>query len=517
MSSRTSRVVNGTLMTFVQYGLQIVLQASLAPLVLSMAGQEVLGAFSILTQLISWLALIDLGFGPALNRYLSQAFGTDNPQYVAKVLSIARTFWLFSNFVFALLCILLSFYISDLLSLSNAISNETRISLYIWAVWIVVRTPLMIYSIALWAGQDLAAYNGTLIIGLVTRMLLSVVFVVLGFSLVGLILANMFGELLKFAIAAWRFRRTYHRITLRWGISDIDLFAAMFRFGLQSMPILLAGRLIGQTDNLIVGTLYGAAAASIYYTTQMPAMTFHQLLLRLTDNANPAINELYVREMWDSLHMAYLRLQRYTLMLCAGTAIYVLTLMPVLIGLWVGKEQFAGYSMVVALAVFITMNPLGYVNFPFITATGRISTYSELTICEGVANVTFSFLLGHFFGLPGVMWATVLANMSTSFYMQWKGQRIVQVSFIQIPANVVSPVILPGALGILAIGACWMLMPLNTWPGLAFATAVFAVIYGASAFCFALSGDERKQFLSIVKALLLSGKRLVSPSFVADS
>jgi O-antigen/teichoic acid export membrane protein len=78
MNTRTSRAFQGTLTSFLQFGLVIILQIFLAPIVLKYAGQETLGAFSIIMQIVSYLALLDLGFSVSTNRFLPQAFGKDD-------------------------------------------------------------------------------------------------------------------------------------------------------------------------------------------------------------------------------------------------------------------------------------------------------------------------------------------------------------------------------------------------------------------------------------------------------
>jgi O-antigen/teichoic acid export membrane protein len=96
--SRTSRALKGTLTNFLQYGLQIILQAALVPLVLHIAGKEMLGAYAILMQAISYLALADLGFSVAANRFLAQAHGLDDGGLrFRQVMGTARTFAFFSN------------------------------------------------------------------------------------------------------------------------------------------------------------------------------------------------------------------------------------------------------------------------------------------------------------------------------------------------------------------------------------------------------------------------------------
>ena len=99
--SRTSRAIKGTLTSFLQFGLQIVLQALLAPLVLRVIGQETLGAYAVLLQAIGYIALVDFGFAAAANRYLAQACGFDDGGLrLGQVMSTFRTYALFIHIGF---------------------------------------------------------------------------------------------------------------------------------------------------------------------------------------------------------------------------------------------------------------------------------------------------------------------------------------------------------------------------------------------------------------------------------
>src|SRR3990172_6380111 len=124
-SSRTSRVVSGTLTAFLQHGLQMVLQIALAPLVLKMAGKETLGAYAIITQVVAQLTLLDFGFTTTLMRYLSNAFGNDDSkQRFGNVFTTGRTFLMASSILLASIIILLSFWVGSLFSLSAEVNNQ---------------------------------------------------------------------------------------------------------------------------------------------------------------------------------------------------------------------------------------------------------------------------------------------------------------------------------------------------------------------------------------------------------
>ena len=69
----STRAASGLAASLLQYGLQIALQAILMPVVLRRAGQEALGVYAVVLQIVGYLALTDLGFGAATSRSLAQA------------------------------------------------------------------------------------------------------------------------------------------------------------------------------------------------------------------------------------------------------------------------------------------------------------------------------------------------------------------------------------------------------------------------------------------------------------
>src|SRR4051812_25695625 len=97
-----------------------------------------------------------------------------------------------------------------------------------------------------------------------------------------------------------------------WGIPKAELFREMFSFGSQSMFIKGAEALIYNSGNLIVGKLAGPAAVSSYYSTYMPGFYAYNLVLRLSDNSAPAINELFARNQQKELRNSFVTLHKAT-------------------------------------------------------------------------------------------------------------------------------------------------------------------------------------------------------------
>ena len=163
--SRSSKAAKGFATSIVQYASQILLQALLAPIVLRVAGRETLGAFAAIVQVLSLLGLVDIAGSWSLERFLAQAMGKDpSGASFREVFTTARTIFLLTNTLFALLVVLLSLFIGRIFHLSPEVAWQARWALRAIAIWAIVRTPLAAYANALVAMQDLAVVNmiGTL-------------------------------------------------------------------------------------------------------------------------------------------------------------------------------------------------------------------------------------------------------------------------------------------------------------------------------------------------------------------
>ena len=253
----------------------------------------------------------------------------------------------------------------------------------------------------------------------------------------------------------------------------------------------IAVRLILYTDNIVVGYLYGAAAASIYYTTWIPATVGYNIINRLTDNAYPAINELYAKKDTAALKRAFLRLSRYTFLMVAPLVLGLLLFNRTVIEIWVGPQQYAGNMMTIALVIFVVLNTVGHVSNAFVIAIGQVGILSLLALVEGILNIGLSLWLGKLLGLPGVMFATVFANMITTSYLQWKGMKLNQIHICEYLCLTLKPIIIPVvASATITILAIYVLEP-SGWLLFIAAAMTLVSIYFILAYFTGLDTEER--------------------------
>lgn len=502
MSSRANKAAKGAGVGFLQCGLQIILQALLAPLILKISGRETLGAYAILMQAIGYGILLDLGFGTALSRYLAQAFGIDDKGYrFVETFNIGRRFYLFTNFIFGCLIFVFSHRVNKILLVNEIILSQARLSLYLFGLWVIIRTPLTMYNNTLTATQNLAASNFIAIVGNANRLIFSLVLVFMKTGLVGLMLANILAEILIAYLHLRRFKKLFPDYKFGWGIRDWVLFKDMCSFGLRYWGVNAAVLFFYGTDNIVIGYLYGAALASIYYTTKIPISLTAHLIFKLPENAAPAANELFARKEYIALQNAYLRLLRCSMLLVVPIALAAISLNRLLVSLWVGSRQYGGDLMTVAFAVYAILSAINHVNGHMVVVCGNIRHWSTLSIILGIANLLLSLFLGRVLGIPGVAVALVLTCLPGLVFLWYRSMQSLKIKFAQLWNEVYKPTLISNIpVGILTIIIIMKLSSLTfSWVTLFILIGLYALFWGVGIYKFGINDKERNTIISFVK------------------
>jgi Na+-driven multidrug efflux pump len=498
--SRSGRAARGFLTSLIQFSSQILLQAVLAPIVLKYAGREALGAYAGIMQAINLLALVDIAHAWSLERFLGQASGLgDGGARFRAVFTTARTLALITNAVYALLVLAFSHWIARLFHLSPAIADQARHALYVIAIWSVARTPLVAYMAASFATQDLAAVN---LIGTVlqtTRTVLSLVFVIAGTGLFGLMLAGSAGEAVGSILYRMRFKSKNPSLMPGWGVPDKPLFREMIHFGFHAMFLNVGNMLVFSSGNALAGLTNGAASASTFYTSQMPAMTAYLLVLRLQDNSMPAVNELFGRGEIDRMRAAFLRLTRVILLLALPLAVGVFLFNRDLVVTWVGPQQYAGFLLTSSLSLFVIVSTLQRIGIAFSFVLGWMRLLTGTAFAQGLANFGLAWVLGKKMGLGGITLALLIVVLPQTFILWHRLGRYFDFGvagfLARFALRCVLPLIAASAAG-LAVHA-HVAIQHGRFGGLAAEGLAFVIVYALTAYPFLASADrgEVKRYL----------------------
>lgn len=489
---RTSKAARGLVTGWIQFFLNLLLQIAFVPLILLYAGQETLGAYAIITQILGYVSLVDFGLSATTLRFLSQAYGKeDDRREFFRIMSLSRVVLLATNILFALAVLIASLWFRELFHFPADILEEAKTCMYMIACWAVLRSPWVVYAGGLIASQRLATANLIYMFGNFSRVVLSLVFILSGYGLIGLLAANVASEVISTVLFVYFFHKEFGARRIEWVIRRDYLLKEVLSFSGQILIINLSSLLIFSTGNIIVGSLFGVVAASMYYATQVPAASGYNLILQIGKNATPAINELYGKGEYPALKRSYLDIHKYTNMLVFPFAFGLLMLNKSFVDLWVGPKQYGGDLMtwtLMGLSLVICINGIGSA---YVQAKGDIRALSRLSIAEGLLNLALSVALGWLIGIGGVLLAMLIARVPTTVYVIYKSQKDLDVSFGEYAKEcILRPLYVAISCGAI-LYATIRVIPPHVWKNLLGNVAIYMVIYSYSCYRFAMNTKEK--------------------------
>ncbi|MGC8549294.1 MAG: hypothetical protein ACP5M4_06310 [Acidobacteriaceae bacterium] len=514
--SRSDRAAKGFVAALVQYASQIAVQVLLAPLVLKMAGRETLGAYAAIMQAVGLLGLVNFSSSWVLDRYLAQATGLeDSGERFRNVFITARTVLLATNIIFAILLVIGSQFIGRIFHLTPMIAAEARYALYVIAVWAILSTVFAAYGNASLATQDIAAFN---IIGTglnVARSVVSLLYVLAGGGLFGLMLAGTSVDVAGGFLYRRRFLKMNPGFRAGWGIPDKALLREILRFGGYSTFMNIGNRLFVSSTNLVAGITTGAIGASAFYSSQMPATTAYNMLYRLTESATPAVHELYGKREMQKLSATFVRLLRLMLMMTFPLAVGVILFDKDVVTCWVGAPLYAGALMSNALGLYISLSAIQGIVIVFCFAIGWVRLLAASSFLVGITNFGLGLLLGHLLGLGGIMLSLVLVMIPQVLVLLSRLDRTLEVNTLAVVGKLFLRSIIP--LGLASLSALFVhskvVIAKHHFSGLLLECLTFVILYSPVTYLLVMNHQDQADFQRYLSKAVFGARRLIGWPF----
>ncbi|MGA2051913.1 MAG: hypothetical protein ABSH19_01240 [Opitutales bacterium] len=476
--SRFKNALLGTITGYFQYAILAVFQFALAPVVLRVSGQEVYGSYGVIMQILGMIALLDLGFSVSAGRFLAQAHQREQgwSRYF-QIFRVVRMYCASVGVVGCLVCFGLSFFFNHWFSIKPAYQGEMRHALRLLAMWLAARSLIIPYTLGVLSLQWIAVSNLCGLLSGILRLGVSLVLVLKGWSITGLVLGNITAEAANLFIQRGIFVRQFKDVAeaARPPAADFKLFKQVFGFGLLVFLSQLSWQIGFQSGMVVTGILYGAWASSVYFSTYLPASTMYQVVLRFFDSFVPGLNQIWGSQNPGAIRHVALRMYKYGAAMMWPIPALIFLYGERIVTAWVGRAQFAGHSMLLAIAVFSLFLTVTRSSDIVLNVAGRIRVLNIIAVCDGFVNVGLAFFLGRRLGIAGVMWACVIAVFPRNVYLNVTALRILGLSMGEFARSF--------GLGFLLLGAlCWAVIAAVAgrhfmWPSKYGVFAEVAVLY----------------------------------------
>ena len=397
--SRTNRFLSGIGFGYASQVLTTLVAFWLTPFLLHRIGQHDYGLWLVGTQLLFYLALLDLGVVALLPRETAFATGRANGIEPASDLPIIvgqTVHLIFWQMPLVALGALIAWFMMP------AEWAGLRHPIGVVLLVFVVMFPFRIFTAVLHGLQDLAFLGRVGIISYLLSTAFTVALILAGWGLyalaVGWAVLQLFG-----AIAGWYRLHQHFPSVLPLSLPGMPWQTARKRLGQGFWVSLnqIAQVLLNGTDILIIGKLFGPAAVVPFVITGKLIGVLSNQPQMLMAAAGPALSQMRMGESRERLSEVCIALSQAMLLLSGAVVCVVLVVNQGFVGRWVGSGQYGGFWLTVLILVSMLLRhwnlTIGYALFCF----GYERRLCLTALLDGALSIGAVFLLVRFFGLVG--------------------------------------------------------------------------------------------------------------------
>lgn len=380
------------------------------PFLLSRLGSRDFGVYVLLTSLIPWLALMDLGFVPALRIHLARELGKARPRPELP-LAVA---WYGQWLVIVLVLIAGTCSAPHVATFFGTGDSQTILLIQLLTIAFAVTKLSDVFGAVLSAHQRIDLQQTGRAVQSWVRAGLIVAALMLGGELGSLGLAWIAAAL---AGGAWLLFRTWQLIPARafspTGLESASL-TAMFSSGIWLSIGAAAGLLIVGADRAIIGRFVSLEDVARFSITASLYVLAETLLNHFVDAGRPMLSA--ARGQGDSAGAAaiYDALRKTVRPLGWIAALAILSVNQAFVTVWVGLDQYGGLLLDAALALNLVVQTTLIPERAALSAALRMRPATLSRLAEGVLNLVLSIALVMPLRAAGVAFATAIAALTTS-------------------------------------------------------------------------------------------------------
>ncbi|MGO5084628.1 lipopolysaccharide biosynthesis protein [Oliverpabstia intestinalis] len=492
IDNRSKQRKVGVVLGYINFLVKMGTQLIYVPIMLSILGQNEYGVYQLVASIISYLSLLNFGFGGSYLRFYAQCNGdTDKEKKLNGTFLTVFT-------VFAVFVLVVGLLISAnaQVILGNKLTSDeltlSKVLLVILTINMALTFPISVFSSIISSQEAFIFQKVVELLKNAVNPFLTIIILLLGKGSVGLVCVTTFITILAGIVNVWY---VIAKIGAKFSFKKLDfnLIKNISAFSFFIFLNSIIDQINWNVDKFLLGRLIGSAAIAIYSVgaqinsiyTQASDMTASvmatQVNLIVANNKTPL-------EKLNALFIKVGRIQAYIVLAIVSG---FLVLGNDFITLWAGKNYGEAYYITLFLIVPAAIPLMQSLGVDIQRALNKHQVRSIIYAGLSIGNIIISIPLIYKFGASGAAFGTAISLLLGNglimniVYEKYIGLNIVLFWKQVFPIIIVSliPILCGLIINYFFVRVSWYMLILK---GL-----IFIIIYLVSEYLIAMNKEER--------------------------
>lgn len=479
-------------LNWISLTLSIAVGFIVSPLVVSALGKEQYGTWALIVSVTAQLTLLDFGIRHALVKYVAHHRAKGEYASLSTVVSTASYLLAGLAIIGFLIIFALLPIFGDLFSIPESYLNIAKIALMISALDFSIEVGFGVYNGVLAGSERYDIINTLNAIRLGFYGVLVIIIIYLDGGLIEIASATLVARLGQRYLM-----RHYARVLnpdLTVSIHQISGSRAkeLLRYGLWAGLGIAAGRLIYQTDSIVVGLYIGPVAVASYAVALILIEQLRMFIQSSSLIITPRLATLLAIDDVNNSRLLILSWVRVSQSLVLFIGLPIIVFGGSFLSLWMGPEfEDARFVLAILVTSFFFLAPSSALNSKLL-AHATHGRAVKLQILEGLTNLLLSIFLVRKFGVIGVALGTLIPSIVfTGFILPLLVCRECGIRITEFFKHAYIKSIFPALLQLEILWVIKSQLESNTWPNFILANFLGALCFVFLSYRFILTQDDR--------------------------
>jgi len=414
------RTVNNALFNTVSGMLPLVLSFIFWPYIVEKLGAASYGIFALVGSVIGYFALLNLGLGNAVIKYVAEYAGQQDDDRTQEVIGAALSIFMLAGLLGLLLILAIArVLVTTLLKIPPELI-DTAYHAFCAASLGFFCTMLLTLFTSVVNGLNRYDISGiTMAVMGMTTTIGAVLLLRSGLGLLALVWLNVaipFAAILFYLILI---RHLLPDISLRLKYR-LSVMKRLLHFGMYAMLSRIADVILRQVGPLIIGAILGVTSVTYYVIPFTILNHLTVLIIRMGIVIFPAISELQGQQRHDTIRDLYLTSSRMILSFATAFTVPLLIFGPRFLHLWMSPEfaeRGGTVLLIITAGIFVDQGT----NVPtfVVNGLGRPKLSGLMSISRAVLFLGMMVPGAIYFGIIGVAAAFTFSNAIVSPVFIW--------------------------------------------------------------------------------------------------
>jgi len=484
----------GALLSYASIALSNIIAIIYTPFMLRMLGQSEYGLFALVSSVVAYLTILDLGFGNAIVRYSAQYRAEGKTDELYSLFGMFMAIFLLIGFLSFLAGLGLYFNVNTLFGKSMSIEEiaHAKIMMLLLVFNLVVTFPLSVYGSIITAYENFVFQKVVNIARIVINPLIMIPLLLMGYKAIGMVVLMTVLNILSLLLNWW-FCVARLKIKIRFEKFNWSLLKEVSQYSFYVFLAIVVDKIYWSTGQFVLGVVSGTSAVAVFSIAIQLLMYYLSFSLAISGVFLPRITAMITNNSsnWDLTEL-FIRTGRLQYLILGCILLGFILFGKSFIGFWAGSDYLEAYYMTLVIILPLTIPSIQNLGITILQAKNKHKFRSVLYVVVAILSLLLSIPFAKLYGGIGCSVAIAVALIAGNIVaMNIYYQRSIKLNmglFWKIISKMTVPLAIIGMVGFLMN----LVFPVDSLFLLSSKIIIFTIIYGLGSWFFVMNAYEKE-------------------------